>query len=297
MARKAKGQPLNGWLVIDKPLGMTSTAAVAAVKRTLDARKVGHAGTLDPAATGVLPMALGEATKLISHAVAGSKAYRFTARWGVATDTDDAEGAVVGESDVRPAKADIEAALPRFVGDIDQRPPAFSAIKVAGKRAYDLARAGESPDLPARRVYVAEFRLLEAGEDSAQFEVICGKGVYIRSLARDLAVALGTCGHVNQLRRTRVGPFAVCDSFSLDKLGELVHSPAPENWLLPIEAPLDDILAVAVMEGEAKRLRLGQAIRVPRQGEGEVLIMASGRAIGLGHLEAGELRPKRVFNL
>lgn len=297
MARKAKGRPLNGWLVIDKPLGMTSTAAVAVVKRTLDARKVGHAGTLDPAATGVLPMALGEATKLISHAVAGSKAYRFTARWGVATDTDDAEGSVIAESDVRPSRAEIEAALPDFVGEIDQRPPAFSAIKVDGKRAYDLARAGESPKLAARRVCVAEFRLLEAGLDSAQFEVVCGKGVYIRSLARDLAAAMGTCGHVNQLRRTRVGPFAASDGFSLDKLKELVHSPPLENWLLPIEAPLDDILAVAVMEGEAKRLRLGQAIRIPRQGEGEVLIKASGRAIGLGHLEAGELRPKRVFNL
>lgn len=297
VARKPQGRPLNGWLAIDKPLGMTSTAAVAIVKRTLQARKVGHAGTLDPAATGILPMALGEATKLISYAMAGSKAYRFTLSWGETTDTDDAEGQVVAHSDVRPSQADIEAALPEFVGEIDQRPPAFSAIKVEGKRAYDLARSGESPNLASRRVSVAEYRLLEADVNHAKFEVICGKGVYIRALGRDLAARLGACGHVCELRRTRVGPFAESDGFSLDKLGELVHSSPLENWLLPIEAPLDDILAVAVMEGEAERLRLGQAIRVPRQGEGEVLIKASGRAIGLGHLKAGELRPKRVFNL
>lgn len=297
MARKPKGLPLNGWLVIDKPAGLSSAAVVAKVKRLTNARKVGHAGTLDPIATGVLPLALGEATKLTSYAMGNRKSYKFTVVWGEERDTDDSEGTVVARSDVRPGAGDIEAVLPEFIGEIDQRPPAFSAIKVEGRRAYDLARSGEAPELPKRRVSIFEYRLLSAESDCAELEVDCGKGTYVRALARDLAARLGTRGHLSALCRTRVGSFDLAAAFSLDKLYELVHSAAPENWLLPLEAPLDDIPAVAVMEGEAKRLRLGQAIRVPRQGDGEVLIKASGRAVGLGLLQAGELRPKRVFNL
>lgn len=297
MARKTKGLPLNGWLVIDKPAGLSSAAVVAKVKRLTNARKVGHAGTLDPIATGVLPLALGEATKLTAYAMGNRKAYQFTVVWGEARDSDDSEGAVVDTSDIRPDAEDIEAALPDFIGEIDQRPPAFSAIKVDGQRAYELARRGEAPEMAARRVTIYEYRLLSAGSDHAALEVVCGKGTYVRALARDLAIRLGTCGYLSALRRTCVGSFDLTSAFSLDKLNELVHSAAPENWLLPLEAPLDDIPAVAVMEGEAKRLRLGQAIRVPRQGDGEVLIKASGRAVGLGLLRAGELQPKRVFNL
>lgn len=297
MARKTKGQPLNGWLVIDKPAGLSSAAVVSKVKRLTNARKVGHAGTLDPIATGVLPLAFGEATKLTSYAMGSRKAYQFTVTWGEARDSDDSEGAVIDQSAVRPAVEDIEAALPKFLGEIDQRPPAFSAIKVEGRRAYDLARRGEAPEMASRRVIIYEYRLLSAQRDYAELEVVCGKGTYVRALARDLAARLGTCGYLSALRRTSVGSFDLATAFSLDKLNELVHSAAPENWLLPLEAPLDDIPAVAVMEGEAKRLRLGQAIRVPRQGDGEVLIKASGRAVGLGLLQAGELRPKRVFNL
>lgn len=297
MARKSKGLPLNGWLVIDKPAGLSSAAVVAQVKRLTKAQKVGHAGTLDPIATGVLPLAFGEATKLTSYAMGGRKAYRFTVVWGESRDTDDSEGAVVERSNVRPDTDAIAAALPGFIGEIDQRPPAYSAIKVAGRRAYEMARNGEAPVLSERRVTIYDYRLLSAQSDCAELEVVCGKGTYVRALARDLAACLGTCGYLTALRRTRVGWFDLDAAFSLDKVGELVHSAAPENWLLPLEAPLDDIPAVAVMEGEAKRLRLGQAIRVPRQGDGEVLIKASGRAVGLGLLQAGELRPKRVFNL
>ena len=297
MTRKTKGRPLNGWLVIDKPAGLTSAAVVGQVKRLTDARKVGHAGTLDPIATGVLPLAFGEATKLTSYAMGGRKAYRYTVAWGEARDTDDSEGKVVDTSDFRPSADAIETALIDFIGEIDQRPPAYSAIKVGGRRSYDLARGGEAPVLPDRKVTIFEYRLLSADRDSAELEVVCGKGTYVRALARDLAVRLGTVGYLIALRRTQVGPFALDQAFSLDKLNDLVHSAAPENWLLPLDAPLDDIPAVAVMEGEAKRLRLGQAIRVPRQGDGEVLIKASGRAVGLGLLRAGELRPKRVFNL
>jgi tRNA pseudouridine55 synthase len=297
MARRKKGRPVNGWVVIDKPQGITSAHAVAKVKRALDAAKVGHAGTLDPLATGVLPLALGEATKLVAYAMDGSKSYRFTVRWGEARDTDDTEGAVTGTSDVRPTVAEIEAALPGFTGLILQKPPSFSAIKVDGQRAYDLARDGAPPDLPPRQVDVRRFALVTAGEDEAIFEVDCGKGTYVRSLARDLARALGTLGHVTALRRTRVGPFSESLAFSLDKLGELDHSAPPCGLLLPIETPLDDIPAVAVMESEADRLRHGQPVFVPRQLDGEVVIKVSGKAVGIGVLEDGNLRPKRLFNL
>lgn len=297
MGRKRKGRPISGWVVLDKPSGITSAHAVARVKRFLDAAKVGHAGTLDPLATGVLPLALGEATKLVSYAMDGSKSYRFTVRWGEGRDTDDTEGVVTGLSDVRPTAAEIESALPRFTGVIMQKPPSFSAIKVGGERAYDLARDGAPPDLPPREVEVKRFVLLAAHADSAEFEMDCGKGTYVRSIARDLAQALGTFGHVTALRRTRVGPFCEAQAFSLDKLGELDHSAPPCGLVLPIETPLDDIPAVAVMESEADRLRHGQPVFVPRQLDGEVVIKVSGKAVGIGVLTDGNLKPKRLFNL
>jgi tRNA pseudouridine55 synthase len=297
MARKRKGRPITGWVVLDKPPGITSAHAVARVKRVLDAAKVGHGGTLDPLATGVLPLALGEATKLVSYVMDGSKSYRFTVQWGEGRDTDDTEGAVTGTSDVRPTPAQIEAALPAFTGFIQQKPPSYSAIKVGGERAYDLARDGAPPDLPAREVEVKRFVLLSADGGSATFEMDCGKGTYVRSIARDLAQALGTLGHVTALRRTRVGPFAEEDAFSLDKLGELDHSAPPRGLVLPIETPLDDIPAVAVMESEADRLRHGQPVFVPRALDGEVVIKVSGKAVGIGVLSEGNLRPKRLFNL
>jgi tRNA pseudouridine55 synthase len=297
MARRNRGRPINGWLIVDKPQGMTSAHVVARVKRMLGAAKVGHAGTLDPLATGVLPLALGEATKTVAYAMDGAKSYRFTVRWGEARDTDDAEGAVVVVSDRRPTPAEIEAALPAFTGDILQRPPAFSALKVAGERAYDLARDGAPPELAPRAVRVERFALLRADRDEAEFEVDCGKGTYVRALARDLGERLGCLGHVGALRRTRVGPFRETDAFSLDKLGELDHSAPPCGLLLPIETPLDDIPAVAVMESEADRLRQGQPVFVPRQLDGEVVIKASGKAVGFGVLEDGMLKPKRLFNL
>lgn len=297
MARRRKGRPVTGWVVIDKPSGITSAHAVAKVKRALDAAKVGHAGTLDPLATGVLPLALGEATKLVSYAMDGSKSYRFTVRWGEGRDTDDSEGAVTGTSDVRPARDEIEAVLPEFTGAILQKPPSYSAIKVDGERAYDLARDGAPPDLPPREVHVTRFVLLSAGADEAEFELDCGKGTYVRSLARDIARRLGTFGHVTALRRTRVGPFGEELAFSLDKIGELDHSAPPCGLLLPIETPLDDIPAVAVMESEADRLRHGQPVFVPRQLDGEVVIKVSGKAVGIGVLEDGNLKPKRLFNL
>ncbi|MDA0338499.1 MAG: tRNA pseudouridine(55) synthase TruB [Proteobacteria bacterium] len=295
MARHKKGEPISGWLILDKPAGITSAQAVAKAKRALNARKVGHGGTLDPLATGLLPLAFGEATKVVSYALYGDKSYRFSIRWGETRDTDDAEGVVVATSDRRPSAAEIIAVLPGLTGHIQQKPPSFSAIKVDGERAYDLARDGAPPDLPPREVIVEQFDLVDADEETATFEVSCGKGTYIRSLARDMAAMLGTCGYVDSLRRTRVGPFTEKDAISLDKLEEFGHSPAPCGLLLPIETPLDDIPAVAVMESEAQRLRNGQSVFVPHQIEGEVLIMISGTPVGIGLLEGGTLRPKRLF--
>lgn len=306
MARRRKGNSVHGWLVLDKPEGLSSNQALGAVKRLLNPAKIGHAGTLDPLATGVLPLALGEATKLVSHAMAGAKTYEVTIAWGEERDTDDREGRVTETSHKRPERAAILAALDNFTGEIMQKPPGYSALKVAGKRAYAMARGGDMPDLPARLVRIDALSLEECDTDTATLRVTCGKGTYIRALARDLARHLGTVGHVAKLRRTRVGPFSQEAAFSLDKLDELGHIAALEQALLPIETPLDDIPAVAVMDSEADRLRQGQAVRLsssPQKAGGEpdlpaqeVLITASGSAIGLGLLQDGILRPKRVFN-
>lgn len=303
MARKRRGQPINGWVVLDKPLGMTSTRSVGRVRHLLDAAKAGHAGTLDPLATGVLPIALGEATKAVRYAMDGEKVYRFTARWGEARATDDAEGEVVETSPHRPARDEILKMLPKFVGDIEQRPPAYSAIKIDGKRAYDLARAGRPVSPPSRVVTISRLELLDSkpGETAntgvAEFEMTCGKGTYVRSLVRDLAQALGTCGHLSALRRTRVGSITEDQAICLDKLELMVHSPPPYAYLLPIATVLDDIPALAVTGSEATRLRRGQAVRVPSSKEGTVYVMADGQPVALATITEGELRPVRVFNL
>lgn len=305
MGRRQRGKVINGWLIIDKPVGLTSTQVIGRVRRLTDARKIGHGGTLDPLATGILPIALGEATKTLPHVVDASKAYDFVVRWGAATDTDDAEGEVIETSANRPTRDEIVAALPGFVGEIEQVPPTFSAIKVDGARAYDLARRGEDVALKVRTVTVHDLALLdetevaghEVGPDEAGFRLGCGKGTYVRAIARDLARALGTLGHVVALRRTRVGPFDEGRAISLDSLSDLVHSAPPEKAVLPVETALDDIPALAVTGGEAQRLRQGQAVQVPNRRQGVVRVMADDALIALGDLDKGCLKPLRVFNL
>jgi tRNA pseudouridine55 synthase len=302
---------IHGWLIIDKPAGITSARVVAAVKRATGG-KTGHAGTLDPLATGVLPLALGEATKTVQFAMAGGKRYRFRIRWGVATDTEDRDGAVVAESAARPSAVAITAALPRFTGTIMQRPPAYSALKIAGRRAYALARAGQSPELPPRPVEIAELALLDSPDpDHADFEAAVGEGTYIRSLARDLAAALGTLGHIAELRRLQVGRFGERQAISLERAVALGHSLAASEHLLPIETALDDIPALAVTADEAARLRHGQRLRlcdarerlsaVPSEFDGidsGTLVSArhDGSVVALARVEDGALRPVRIIN-
>ncbi|HUK10893.1 MAG TPA: tRNA pseudouridine(55) synthase TruB [Stellaceae bacterium] len=308
MARKRRGSPVHGWLVLDKPQGMSSARAVAAVRRLLDAEKAGHGGTLDPLATGVLPIALGEATKTVGFAMDGRKTYRFTLAWGEERTTDDAEGEVVARSTVRPTRAAIEAVLPRFTGALMQLPPAYSAIKVEGRRAYALARGGETPALTARPIQV--FRLaLVANPDPghASFEAEVGKGTYVRALGRDLATALGTLAYVAALRRITVGRFTEAHAISLENLASLVHSPGPFEHLLPIETALDDIPALALTEAEADRMRCGQTVLPLRPADRKlVLELGNGHAVcvtckeklvALAEIAGGALRPVRVLNL
>jgi tRNA pseudouridine55 synthase len=309
MARKPRGKPIHGWLVIDKPAGMTSTRVVGLVKRQTQAAKAGHAGTLDPIATGILPVALGEATKTVPYLMDARKRYRFTLRWGEARTTDDREGEVTRTSPVRPSVAQIEAALPRFIGPIAQVPPKYSAIKVEGERAYDLARAHIEVELAARTVRIDAFRLARMIDaDHAEFEVECGKGAYMRSLARDLALALGSVGHVAALRRLQVGPFTEADAISLDFSDVPGHIPAPLlEHLLPVETALDDIPALAVTGPEASLLRQGQPVpvfrkvdleRLGRAREGDtVCAVSAGRPVALTRLDQGRLCPVRVLNL
>jgi len=306
--RRRSGKAVNGWVILDKPVGMTSTSAVGAVRRLFDAQKAGHAGTLDPLATGVLPIALGEATKTLPYVVDTQKRYQFTLRWGIATSTDDREGDVIEECDYRPSEAEIHEALPQFVGDIMQVPPVYSAIKVDGQRAYDLARDGEEVELAARPIYIEAFDLVRVqDEDHAVFSVVSGKGAYMRGLARDLARALGTVGHVMTLRRNAVGPFQESDAISLDELDSFGQSPADSGGLRPVETPLDDIPALALTEQEANRLRNGQAVslirktdleRISALEDGEtVLAMATGKPVALTRYSAGEVRPVRVLHI
>jgi len=306
--RRRRGRPVHGWVVLDKPADMTSTAAVEAVKRALDAAKAGHAGTLDPIATGVLPIALGEATKTLPYVVDTRKAYRFTVRWGIATETDDREGAVIEESAARPTEEALRACLEDFTGEIEQVPPIYSAVKIAGERAYDIARRGDKVVLHPRSIFIEKIELptmLDA--DHAEFAVISGKGAYMRGLARDIARAVGTCGHIVSLRRIAVGPFREDDAISLDELTSFMQSAAASGYLLPVETALDDIPALALTEQEAGRLRNGQAVSLLRKvdldriadlEEGEtVLATALGKPVALTQFSAGEVRPVRVLNL
>lgn len=256
---------LHGWIILDKPVGLGSTSAVSAVKRSLreagePRTKVGHGGTLDPLASGVLPIALGEATKLAGHMLDATKAYEFTCRFGTQTDTLDLEGQVIAISDVRPTLAEIEAILPCFTGPIEQVPPAYSALKVDGERAYDLARKGEAVELKARSVTVHSLTIVTADEGSVTLAATVSKGTYIRSLARDIALALGTVGHVTMLRRTRAGPFTLETAISLDKLADAAKARALTRMVLPLSAGLDDIPALPVTPDQARLLRHGQML-------------------------------------
>jgi tRNA pseudouridine55 synthase len=309
MGRRRKGQAISGWINLDKPYDLTSTHAVSRVRRIFEAQKAGHAGTLDPLATGVLPIALGEATKTVPFLVDADKSYRFTIAWGRTTATYDREGETLATSDVRPTLAQVQAVLPRFVGEIDQVPPAFSAIKVDGERAYDLARAGETVELASRKVTVFDARVVDAPDaDHVTLEIDCGKGTYVRALVRDIADALGACGHVSQLRRTRVGRFTEADSVALELLEDLGHKARQSEALLPVETALDDIPALAVTDEDAFRLKQGRSIvLVPRQveavkarlkpGSRTVSAMAGGTMVALCEMRAGRLEPSRVFNL
>jgi tRNA pseudouridine55 synthase len=305
--RKLRGRPLDGWLIIDKPPGLTSTDVVNRVRRAFDARKAGHGGTLDPLATGVLPIAFGAATKTVPYVMDGTKLYRFIVRFGEARDTDDADGEVTATSAARPTDDAIRAALEQFRGDIQQVPPTFSAVKVAGERAYDVAREGRLPRLEPRAAHVDRFELIERPDpDTATFEVASGKGVYMRSLARDLAIACGTLGHVAALRRLRVGPFSEAQAIALDKVrAKDDTAPASPDLLLPVATALADIPALAMTEAEASGLRHGQAIslvslmgRIPaaaNPGGGLVRAMAGAHVIGLARLEDGWMRPERIL--
>ncbi|MFM8799979.1 MAG: tRNA pseudouridine(55) synthase TruB [Tagaea sp.] len=288
-------------MVLDKPVGPSSTQALGRVRRVFEAAKAGHGGTLDPLASGVLPIALGEATKLIPFAMDGAKTYEFAVRWGTATTTDDTEGKVTATSPHRPAEPAIRAVLAQFEGEIEQIPPVFSAIKVAGERAYDLARAGEEVTLEARKVLIYKLEFLDSPDrDTACLRVVCGKGTYVRSLARDLARSLDTVGHVVELRRTRVGKFTAESAISLETLEGFGHSPARFGALAPVETALDDIPALAVTEEQALALKRGQALRDPRIDRAPADPMAAfheGRLIALVASDGQTIRPMRVFNL
>jgi tRNA pseudouridine55 synthase len=292
---------IDGWVVLDKPLGMGSTTAVGRVRWLFGAAKAGHGGTLDPLATGILPIALGEATKTVPFVMDGRKEYRFTLCFGEARSTEDGEGEVTATSDVRPADAAIRAALPAFVGEIDQRPPAFSALKIDGERAYDLARAGKPVDLKSRKVTIERLELLDRPDaDHADFVVGCGKGTYIRSLGRDLALALGSVGYLSALRRTVVGPFREEGSISLPKLEALGHIPPLLGALAPVATALDDIPVLALTEAQADRLRQGQPVFLTRDAppSGALLRAECGeKLVALVRSDGASLQPVRVFNL
>jgi tRNA pseudouridine55 synthase len=298
---------VHGWIVLDKPVGMTSTHAVGAVKRLYQARRAGHAGTLDPLASGCLPIALGEATKTVPFVMDSRKTYRFTVRWGEERDTDDADGRVTATSAQRPSRQAIEALLPRYIGIISQAPPRFSAVKIEGERAYDLARDGEQIELNPRPVEIHSLAIVNLpNPDLAEFIAECGKGTYVRSLARDMGQALGCYGHIEALRREQVGTFGEDDMISLEQLTALCHRAATgegnlADTLLPVETALDDIPALAVSGGDAARLQRGQAVLLRGRDapifRGTVYVTASGQLVALAEVDRGEIVPKRVFNL
>jgi tRNA pseudouridine55 synthase len=303
---KRQRNRIHGWIALDKPLGMTSTQALGKVRWMLNAEKAGHGGTLDPLATGILPIALGEATKTVNWAMDGVKTYRFTVQWGVETTTDDLEGEVSAKSDYIASQYEIERVQQNFIGAVQQKPPTYSAIKVSGERAYDLARQGEMVDLTERTVNIESLLIIEhLSPSQTTFEMTCGKGTYVRSLARDMGRELGCLGHVVMLRRVRVGPFCEGDAISLEKLEELSHRAPSENSLLgilrPIETVLDGIPALAVMDPDAQRLRQGQSVllrgaHAPIAAEA-VLVTHRGQPLGICSIEQGSLKTKRLFNL
>ena len=302
--RRHKGREVSGWLCLDKAIGQTSTGAVASVKRLFNAQKVGHAGTLDPLASGILPIALGDATKTVPFVQDGLKRYRFTIRWGVETDTDDADGKEVATSEQRPDRAAIEAALPEFTGEIMQRPPAFSAIKIGGERAYDLARSGEEVAIEERPVVIHRFALVDAPDrDHAVFEAECGKGTYVRSLARDIGRRLGCLGHVVQLRRVAVGPFDETAAISLETLIAAREDGGAETldrFLQPIAVALGGLPEIALPRNDIARVRRGQSVLLRGRDapvSGMVHATSGGDSLAIGEIEQGAFHPKRVFKI
>ena len=302
MGRTRKGRNISGWLIVDKPAGPTSTAVVNKVRWALDARKAGHAGTLDPDATGVLAVALGEATKTVPYITDALKAYEFTIRFGIATNTDDADGEIIGESDLRPDDEAIKEALSAFIGDIDQVPPQFSAVKVDGKRAYKLAREGEEMELAARPLWVESLLLLDRPDpDHVTLEMVCGKGGYVRSIARDLGQKLGCLGHVRELRRVWSGPFSASEGLSLDRIEELARTPELDAHLHPLAMGLAELPEVTATAEGAARLRNGNPGMVlgakdVEYGD-ECWASHEGEPVAVGRYKAGEVHPSRVFNL
>ncbi len=312
MARRKRGHPIHGWLILDKPLEMTSTAAVGRIKRLFNAQKAGHAGTLDPLATGILPLALGEATKTTSFVMNGKKSYRFTVGWGVETSTDDMEGEPAETSDLRPTLEAIEHQLPKFTGAIMQIPPKFSAIKIAGNRAYDLARDGGQVQLEARKVVIEKLQIIDMpDQNTTVFEAVCGKGTYVRAIARDLGRALGCFGHIKYLRRTQVGPFAEEDAWTLENLKRLTEEENGEDngaghhlaaaALLPVEAALEDLPHLELPPATAARIARGQSVifrghDIPDV-NGQAYATSKGKLLALVEIENGALRPTRVFNM
>jgi tRNA pseudouridine55 synthase len=300
MARKRKGRDISGWLVVDKPAGPTSTAVVNKVRWALDAQKAGHAGTLDPDATGVLAIAFGEATKTVPFITDALKAYEFTVRLGVSTNTDDAEGEVLNTSDLRPDDAAIKDALAAFIGDIRQVPPQFSAVMIDGERAYKRARDGEEMEIAARDLFVESLLLIDRPDtDHVTLEMVCGKGGYVRSIARDLGEALGCFGHVRALRRIWSGPFEASDGLSMDQIEEMARTPALDAHLLPLETGLGDLPEVKATPEGAVKLRNGNpgmVIASDVEYGDECWASFEGRAVAVGRFKAGELHPSRVFN-
>lgn len=305
--RKPKGRPISGWLILDKPVDFGSTEAVSKIKWLFNAQKAGHAGTLDPLASGMLPIALGDATKTVPYVMDGRKIYEFTVTWGEERSTDDLEGEVTQSSDIRPTEEAIRSLLPRYTGTIEQIPPQFSAIKIAGERAYDLAREGEAVEIPSREVEIFRLTLLKSEDDQAHFEVECGKGTYVRALARDFGRDLGCFGHISALRRSFVAPFAEETMVPLAKLVELEaiedrdeRIAALDAFLIDTGEALSNLPHVAITEDQAQRLRMGNPIllrgRSAPVAEADAFVTSGGKLVAIGEIGEGEFRPRRVFN-
>jgi len=298
-----KGENINGWLIVDKPRDIGSTQVVNLTRRLFNAKKNGHAGTLDPFATGILPIAFGEATKLLPYVTEGRKEYEFVVQWGKATDTGDSEGKIIRESNIIPAREEILAVIPQFIGEIKQIPPAYSAIKINGQRAYDLARKGEEVAIPERNIEIYDLELLEElPNQQARFRVECSKGTYVRTLGCDLAAKLGTCGFLQELRRTKCGQFGLESKILLENIKNIVHSDGLKEILLPLETSLRDIAEIAVSEADADKLRKGQGVS-PRAYDIGMLIgreaaaFCNGSLTAIVRIEEKRISPLRVFNL